>query len=78
MTFYVTETESKTLKTNVWLPKGAGGKMDWGFATGLGTLLYMEWMFSVDMLDSTGNSTQYSVLIYTGKESEKEWICVCA
>ena len=25
---------------------------------------------------STGNSTQYSELIYIGKESEKEWICV--
>ena len=25
---------------------------------------------------STGNSTQYSVIIYMGKESEKEWMCV--
>ena len=25
---------------------------------------------------STGNSTQYSVIIYMGKESEKEWIWV--
>ena len=24
----------------------------------------------------TGNSTQYSVIIYMGKESEKEWMCV--
>ena len=23
---------------------------------------------------STGNSTQYSVMAYTGKESKKEWI----
>ena len=28
-----------------------------------------------DLLYSTGNSTQYSVIIYMGKESEKEWIC---
>ena len=30
------------------------------------------------LLYSTGNSTQYSVLIYVGKESEREWICVHA
>ena len=25
---------------------------------------------------STGNSTQYSVITYMGKESEREWMCV--
>ena len=25
---------------------------------------------------STGNSTQYSIMAYVGKESEKEWIYV--
>ena len=29
-------------------------------------------------LYSTGNSTQYSVITYMRKESEKEWIYVCA
>ena len=29
-----------------------------------------------DLLYSTGNSTQYSVITYIGKESEKEWIYV--
>ena len=28
-----------------------------------------------DLLYSTENSTQYSVIIYVGKESEREWIC---
>ena len=28
-----------------------------------------------DLLYSTGNSTQYSVMVYVGEESEKEW-CV--
>ena len=28
------------------------------------------------LLYNTGNSTQYSVIIYMGKEPEKEWICV--
>ena len=29
-----------------------------------------------DLLYSTGNSTQYSVMAYMGKESKKEWIYV--
>ena len=31
---------------------------------------------SEDMLYSTENSTQSSVLIYVEKESEREWLCV--
>ena len=30
----------------------------------------------MDLLYSTGNSTQYSVMAYMGKESKKEWIHV--
>jgi len=30
-----------------------------------------------DLLYSTGNSTQYSVIIYMAKESDKEWTYVC-
>ena len=29
-----------------------------------------------DLLYSTGDFTQYSVIIYKGKEFEKEWICI--
>ena len=29
------------------------------------------------LLYSTGNSTQYSVMAYMGKESKKEWIYIC-
>ena len=32
--------------------------------------------FKNQHLYSIGNSTQYSVMAYTGKESEKEWIYV--
>ena len=31
---------------------------------------------NVDLLTGTENSTQYSVIIYVGKECESEWICV--
>ena len=30
----------------------------------------------MDLLYNTGNSTQYSVMTYMGKESKKEWIDV--
>ena len=36
----------------------------------------MEWMRNKDLLYRTGKSTQYSVVTYMGKESEKEWIYV--
>ena len=36
----------------------------------------MEWMRNKDLLYRTGESTQYSVVTYMGKESEKEWIYV--
>ena len=64
-----TETDSQTLK-NLWLPKETGcgvGGMDWGSGTGIGTLRYMEWLANGDQLYSTENSTQYSVIIYMGK-----------
>ena len=30
-----------------------------------------------DLVHSTGKATQYSVMVYMGKESEKEWIYLC-
>ena len=32
-------------------------------------------MANGDLLYSTENSTQYSVINYVGKESEREWMC---
>ena len=46
------------------------------FAALLCTMWYMERLASGDLLDSTGNSTQYPVTIFMGKESEEEWMCV--
>ena len=39
--------------------------------------LYTKQITNKDLLDSTGNSTQYILMAYIGKESKKEWICVC-
>ena len=44
------------------------GEMDWEFGIGMCTLRYMEWLANGDLLFSTENSTQYSVIIYVGKK----------
>ena len=78
MNLFTKQKQTHRLKTNLWLPKGKGGvgRMDWRFGISICTLWYMEWMVNRDLQYSTWNSTQYSVIIYMGKESEKEWICV--
>ena len=40
------------------------------------TLLCLTWRTNKDLLDSTGNSSQYSVVTYMQEESEKERIHV--
>ena len=41
-------------------------------------LLHIKYKHNKDLLYSTENSTQYSVIVYMGKESKKEWIYVYA
>ena len=50
--------------------------MIWEFGTAMCTLWHIEWMVKGKLLYSTGKSTQYPVMTYTGKESEKKWISV--
>ena len=40
-------------------------------------LLYIELIPNKNLLYSTGNSIQYSVMTYVGNESKKQWIYVC-
>ena len=39
-------------------------------------LLYVKQITDKNLLYGTGNSTQYSVMAYMGKESQKEWIFI--
>ena len=50
--------------------------MDWGFGMGICTLWSVECLANRDLPYSTGDSPQDSVILYVGKESEKEWICI--
>ena len=53
--------------------KGQGG-INWEIGIGIYTLLYIKQITNKNLLYSTGNSTQYSIMTYMGKESTKEWI----
>ena len=55
--------------------KGGGG-INWEIGIDLYMLLYIKQITNKNLLCSTGNSTQYSVMVYMGKESKKEWIYV--
>ena len=69
-----TEIESQMQKTTLWLPGGKGGGINWDIGIDIYTLLYIKQITNKDLLYSTGNSTQYSVMAYT--ESKKVWIHV--
>ena len=73
---YKTEKDSQTSKTNLWLPN----KVErWGIdKLGVWDLHIHSTIYIInkDLLYSIGNSTQYFVITYMGKESEKEWIYV--
>ena len=76
---YKTETDSQTLKTNLWLPKGTGGA-GYGWSGGL-VLAYAHcgicnyWETGTCCI-AQGTLTKNSMIIYMGKKHEKkEWIC---
>ena len=53
-----------------------GGGINWEIGIDICTLLYTKQITNKNLLYSTGNSTQYSVMTYMGIESKKEWIYV--
>ena len=50
------------------------GGINQEFGINIFTLLYIKEIIKKDPKYSIGNSTQYSVTAYMGKESEKEWM----
>ena len=64
--------QTHRLKTNLWLLKGTCKGERWIRSLGLSYTHCGIWNdLPRDLSYSTGNSTQYSVIIYVGKESEK-------
>ena len=78
MNLFTKQKDSQTQETKLWLPKGKGGEgeINQEFGINIQALLYIRQINNKDLLQSTGNSTQYSVITYMGKESDKEQIHV--
>ena len=51
-----------------------GGGTDWEFGIDTYTLLYLKQITNKNLLYSTDNYTQYLVITYNGKESEKVYM----
>ena len=67
--------ELQMQKTNLRLP-GDEREIYWEIGTDICTLPLIKQINNKDIFHSTGNSTQYSVVTYMGKESKKEQIYV--
>ena len=74
---YKTETNSQTYRTDLWLPRRAGGGMDWEVGISRCKLLYIGQINNKVLLYSTGNYIQYPVTNHNGKECEKGCMYVC-
>ena len=68
---------------NLWLPKGKGeGGINWESGINIHTPLYIK-EINKDLLNSTGNYTQYLVITYVRGKYEQEYtedeknICSC-
>ena len=65
-----TEVESWMQKTNLWLPGNMGGErggINWVIGTDIYTLLYTKQIINKNLLYSTGNSIQYSIMAFMEK-----------
>ena len=69
---YQTEVESQMQKTNFGYQGIRGEEINWETEIDIYTLLYIKQMTNKNLLYSTGNSTQYSVMAYWEKKSKKK------
>ena len=76
MNLFTKQIESQMQKTNLVTRGERGGRDKWEIGIDIYTLLYIKQITNKGLLYSTGNSTQYSVMTYMGKDSKKEWIYV--
>ena len=51
--------------------RGHDGGINWEFRINIHTLMSIEYVTNQDLLYSRGNCTQYSMITYMRKESEK-------
>ena len=75
---YETETDPQTEKTDLRLPRGWGSwkGMKWELGINRYKLLYIDWINNKVLRYSTWNYIQSPVINHTGKDYEKEYICI--
>ena len=76
MNLFTKHKQSQMQKTNMVTWGKERGEINWETGTDICTLLYIKQITNKDLLYSTGNSTQYSVMTYMGKNLKKEWIYI--
>ena len=75
MNLFTRQKQSYRCRKQAWLPGEVDGEINWEIGIDIYTLLYIKQITNKNPLYSTGNSVQYSVMAYMGKES-KEWVFV--
>ena len=75
MNLFTKQKHTHILRKQVMVTEGKRGRggINWGFGTDIYTLLYIKLITNKDLLYSTGNYTQYFVITYKRKDSEKEY-----
>ena len=56
------QTHRRRERTYGYRREGWGGGIDWEFGIDMNTVLYLKQIMNKDLLYSTGNSAQYSVI----------------
>ena len=74
MNLFTKQIESQMQKTNLWLSGEKNGRgINWEIVIDIYTVLYIKQLTNKDLLYNTGNYTEYYIIIYNAKESEKEY-----
>ena len=74
---YKTETDSRTQRTDLCLPREVGwGEMDWEFGISRCKLVYVEWINNKILMDCTGNYIQYPVINHNGRIQKRMHVYV--
>ena len=70
------QTHRLSKQTYGYQEERRGGGINQEVGINIYTLLYIKQIVNKDLLYNPGNFTQYSVITYMGKESEKEQIYI--
>ena len=78
MNLFTKSKQTHRLQKQTMVTKGerGGGGINQEVGINIYTPTYMKQIINNDLLYTTGDSIQYSVIIYMGKDSEKAWIYV--